>query len=171
MLHIYYGNGKGKTTGSIGIAIRAAGYDRKILFAQFLKSEETGERKVLKLIPNIELTPCPDVFKFVKFMTDQEKLQCRQDSRNTFERCVRQVLTGKFDMVVFDEIFGAIENNMLTESELFDFLANAPKNIEIVLTGHNPSQRILDLADYATELKKVVHPYDKGVTARMGIEY
>lgn len=74
-------------------------------------------------------------------------------------------------MVVFDEIFGAIENNMLTESELFDFLANAPKNIEIVLTGHNPTERILNLADYATEMKKHSHPYDKGVTARMGIEY
>ncbi len=171
MLHIYFGNGKGKTTSSIGIAMRAAGYGRKILFVQFLKSEETGERKALRLIPNIELTPCPDKIKFVKFMTDEEKLMCKQDCRNIFDGSVRSVLTGKFDMVVFDEIFGAIENNMLTETELFDFLANAPKNIEIVLTGHNPSQRVLELADYATEMKKVVHPYDKGVGARMGIEY
>ena len=75
MLHIYYGKGRGKTTSSIGVAMRAAGYDRKILFAQFLKSEETGERKSLKLIPNIELTPCPDKVKFVSFMHEDEKLQ------------------------------------------------------------------------------------------------
>lgn len=74
-------------------------------------------------------------------------------------------------MVIFDEIFIAIENNMLSESELFDFLANAPKNIEIVLTGHNPSEKILKLADYCTKMRKVAHPYDRGISARKGIEF
>ena len=171
MLHIYYGNGKGKTTAAIGVAVRAAGSNRNVLFAQFLKSEESGERNSLRLIPTIELLPCPDKIKFVKDMTEEEKLQCKQDCRNTFDSCIMRVLRGNYDMVVFDEIFCAIENGMLSDSELFDFLANLPKNIEVVLTGHNPSEKILSFADYATEMKKVAHPFDKGITARKGIEY
>lgn len=171
MLHIYYGYGKGKTTSAVGIALRAAGSDRKVLFAQFLKGNDSGERRSMENIPNITLTPCPEHVHFVKFMSDEEKLQCRQDCRNTFEHCAREALIGKYDMIVFDEIFIAIENNMLSESELFDLLANAPKKIEIILTGHNPSEKILNLADYCTEMKKVSHPYDRGISARKGIEY
>lgn len=171
MLHIYYGYGKGKTTCAVGIAMRAAGSDRKVLFSQFLKGNDSGERRSMELIPNITLTSCPDHVKFVRDMTDEEKLQCRQHCRNTFEYCAKEALVGKYNMVIFDEIFIAIENNMLSESELFDFLANAPKNIEIVLTGHNPSEKILKLADYCTEMRKVAHPYDRGISARKGIEF
>lgn len=171
MLHIYYGDGKGKTTASIGLAVRAAGRNRRVLFAQFLKCEDSGERIALANINNIELVPCPKELKFVCNMTDEEKNLCRQHCRSIFEYCVRQVLMGNYDMVVFDEMFSAIENNMLTESDLFDFLANTPKNIEIVLTGHNPGEKILSRADYITEMKKIAHPYDKGISARKGIEY
>lgn len=171
MLHIYYGKGKGKTTASIGLAVRAAGRNKKVLFAQFLKNEDTGERPILAQISGIELMKCPKELKFVCDMNEDEKNLCRQFCSGIFDLCVRQVLVGHYDMVVFDEIFSAIENKMLTESELFDFIANAPKNIEIVLTGHNPGEKILSLADYATEMKKIAHPYDKGIDARKGIEY
>jgi cob(I)alamin adenosyltransferase len=171
MLHIYYGNGKGKTTASVGLAVRASGRDLKVLFAQFLKSEDSGERITMANIPNIDLVPCPKELKFVSQMSDAEKAQCRQFCRTIFDHSIREALKGNYNMVVFDEIFIAIEHNMLSESELFDFLANVPKNIEVVLTGHNPSEKILALADYATEMKKISHPYEKGVSARMGIEY
>lgn len=171
MLHIYYGYGKGKTTASIGVAVRAVGANKRVLFAQFLKSDDSSERKVLSEMNNVMLLPCPERTKFVKDMSDEEKLQCKSYCRNIFNNCARMALSGNYDMIVFDEIFSAIENNMLSESELFDFLANAPKNIEIILTGHNPSEKILSLGDYVTEMKKIAHPYDKGVVARKGIEY
>lgn len=171
MLHIYYGNGKGKTTASVGLAVRAAGRNLRVLFAQFLKTEDSGERTTLRTIENIDLVPCPEKLKFVSQMSDEEKMLCRQHCRNVFDHSIRMALMGSYNMVIFDEIFIAIEHNMLPESELFDFLANVPKNIEVVLTGHNPSEKILALADYVTEMKKIKHPYEKGVPARKGIEY
>ncbi|MBQ9673692.1 MAG: cob(I)yrinic acid a,c-diamide adenosyltransferase [Ruminococcus sp.] len=171
MLHIYYGNGKGKTTAAVGLAVRAAGRNLNVLFAQFLKTEDSGERFALKKLDNINLVPCPDKLKFVAQMTEEEKLECRKYSRNIFDQSIRNALMGSYNMIIFDEIFTAIEHNMLSEGELFDFLANAPQNLEVILTGHNPSERVLALADYATEMVKRAHPYEKGVSARKGIEY
>ncbi|MGN1051206.1 MAG: cob(I)yrinic acid a,c-diamide adenosyltransferase [Acutalibacteraceae bacterium] len=171
MLHIYYGNGKGKTSCATGIAVRAAGRNHKVLFVQFLKCEDTGERFVLRQMPNITLSPLPENLKFVKDMNEEEKRDVLNFCRKTFDDATKQTLIGKYDMVIFDEIFTAIENKLLTDNDLFEFLANAPKNIEIILTGHNPIKKHLDLADYVTEMKKIKHPYEKGVGPRKGIEY
>jgi cob(I)alamin adenosyltransferase len=171
MKHIYFGDGKGKTTAAVGIAVRAAGSNLRVLFVQFLKTEFSGERKVLSEIDNVTLTCCPLELKFTFEMTEQEKLQASKIFKGIFERSVTTALTEKYDMVVFDEVFEAINAGMLSESEVYEFITNAPSGMEIVMTGHNPPQKFMDTADYITEFKKIKHPYDRGITGRIGIEF
>ena len=141
MIHVYYGDGKGKTTAAVGLAARAAGSNMKVLFVQFLKTEFSGERHTLSHTENVTLTFCPLELKFT------------------------------FEMVVLDEIFDVINNDMISEAEVFEFVTNAPTSMEIVMTGHNPPERFIEIADYVTEFNKIKHPYDRGITGRIGIEF
>jgi cob(I)alamin adenosyltransferase len=169
--HIYYGDGKGKTTAAIGLAVRAAGSKMKVLFVQFLKTEFSGERHILSHTENVTLTFCPLELKFIFEMDDKEKAQAAKIFKGIFDSAVTTALTEKYDMVVLDEVFEAINAHMLSESEVYEFITNAPSSMEIVMTGHNPPQKFMDCADYITEFKKIKHPYDRGITGRIGIEF
>lgn len=171
MKHIYYGDGKGKTTAAIGLAVRAAGSKMKVLFVQFLKTEFSGERHILSHTENVTLTFCPLELKFTFDMDDKEKAQAAKIFKGIFDNAVTTALTEKYDMVVLDEVFEAINAHMLSESEVYEFITNAPSSMEIVMTGHNPPQKFMDCADYITEFKKIKHPYDRGITCRIGIEF
>ena len=171
MKHIYYGDGKGKTTAAIGLAVRAAGSKMKVLFVQFLKTEFSGERHILSHTENVTLTFCPLELKFTFDMDDKEKAQAAKIFKGIFDNAVTTALTEKYDMVVLDEGFEAINAHMLSESEVYEFITNAPSSMEIVMTGHNPPQKFMDCADYITEFKKIKHPYDRGITGRIGIEF
>lgn len=170
MKHIYYGDGKGKTTAAIGLAVRAAGSKMKVLFVQFLKTEFSGERHILSHTENVTLTFCPLELKFTFDMDDKEKAQAAKIFKGIFDNAVTTALTEKYDMVVLDEVFEAINAHMLSESEVYEFITNAPSSMEIVMTGHNPPQKFMDCADYITEFKKIKHPYDRGITGRIGID-
>lgn len=171
MKHIYYGDGKGKTTAAIGLAVRAAGSKMKVLFVQFLKTEFSGERHILSHTENVTLTFCPLELKFTFDMDDKEKAQAAKIFKGIFDNAVTTALTEKYDMVVLDEVFEAINAHMLSESEVYEFITNAPSSMEIVMTGHNSPQKFMDCADYITEFKKIKHPYDRGITGRIGIEF
>ena len=171
MKHIYYGDGKGKTTAAIGLAVRAAGSKMKVLFVQFLKTEFSGERHILSHTENVTLTFCPLELKFTFDMDDKEKAQAAKIFKGIFDNAVTTALTEKYDMVVLDEVFEAINAHMLSESEVYEFITNAPSSMEIVMTGHNPPQKFMDCADYIPEFKKIKHPYDRGITGRIGIEF
>ena len=158
MKHIYYGDGKGKTTAAIGLAVRAAGSKMKVLFVQFLKTEFSGERHILSHTENVTLTFCPLELKFTFDMDDKEKAQAAKIFKGIFDNAVTTALTEKYDMVVLDEVFEAINAHMLSESEVYEFITNAPSSMEIVMTGHNPPQKFMDCADYITEFKKIKHP-------------
>ena len=171
MIHIYYGGGKGKTTAAAGLAARAAGNNMRVMFVQFLKTEDSGERLSLERLETVTLTPCPRELKFTFEMDEHEKQQAATMFRGIFERSVSAALSQRYDMIVLDEIFDAVNEGMLSESEVFEFIANAPDGIEIVMTGHNPPERFIEAADYATEFKKVKHPFDRGIGGRKGIEF
>ena len=171
MKHIYYGDGKGKTTAAIGLAVRAAGSKMKVLFVQYLKTEFSGERHILSHTENVTLTFCPLELKFTFDMDDKEKAQAAKIFKGIFDNAVTTALTEKYDMVVLDEVFEAINAQMRSESEVYEFITNAPSSMEIVMTGHNPPQKFMDCADYITEFKKIKHPYDRGITGRIGIEF
>ena len=171
MKHLYFGDGKGKTTAAIGIAVRAAGSNLKVLFVQFLKTEFSGERHVLSPTESETLALYKTDLQFTLQMNEKEKAQAAKIFKDIFDHSVTLALTEKYDMVVFDEIIDAINAEMLTESEVVEFITNAPSSMEIIMTGHNPSQKMIDLCDYVTEFKKIKHPYDRGITGRIGVEF
>lgn len=171
MIHVYFGDGKGKTTAAVGLAARAAGSRMKVLFVQFLKTEFSGERHVLSHTENVSLTFCPIELKFTFEMDEKEKQQASKVFKGIFDSSVTTALTERYDMVVLDEIFDIINHDMVCEAEVYEFITNAPKSMEIVMTGHNPPERFIEVADYVTEFKKIKHPYDKGITGRIGIEF
>lgn len=171
MVHIYYGDGKGKTTAAVGLAARAAGSKMKVLFVQFLKTEFSGERHTLSHTENVTLTLCPLELKFTFDMDEKEKAQASKIFKEIFDRSVTTALTERYDVVVLDEIFDAINYGMLSEAEVYEFVTNAPVSMEIVMTGHNPPEKFLEIADYVTEMKKIKHPYDRGITGRKGVEF
>lgn len=171
MVHIYYGDGKGKTTAAVGLAARAAGSKMKVLFVQFLKTEFSGERHTLSHTENVTLTLCPLELKFTFDMDEKEKAQASKVFKEIFDRSVTTALTERYDVVVLDEVFDAINYGMLSEAEVYEFVTNAPVSMEIVMTGHNPPEKFLEIADYVTEMKKIKHPYDRGITGRIGVEF
>ena len=134
MIHIYYGDGKGKTTAAVGLAVRAAGSGLRVLFVQFLKTDSSGERSVLGKLDNVTLTNCPLNLKFTFDMTDAEKHRTAVLYRSIFERSAATALSDRYDMIVLDEIFDVINEGMLAEAQVYEFITNAPKSIEIVMT-------------------------------------
>ena len=171
MIHIYYGDGKGKTTAAVGLTARAAGSNMKVLFVQFLKTEFSGERHTLYHTENVTITSCPIELKFTYEMDEKERVQSAKIFKDMFDNAVTTALMERYDVVILDEVFDVINHDMISEAEVYEFITNAPKSMEIIMTGHNPSERFLDIADYITEFKKIRHPYDRGITGRKGIEF
>ena len=171
LIHIYHGEGKGKTTAAIGLAVRAAGTGNRVLIAQFLKGSPSGEVKVLQSIAGITLMRCEELKKFSWDMTEEEKRQVCQQHDDMVKTAVEQANNGLCDMLVLDEALGACCVGLLSEDRILTFLQEKPEGLEVVLTGRGPSERLLAIADYVTEMHKEKHPYDKGIMARKGVEF
>lgn len=170
LIHIYCGNGKGKTTACLGLTIRCAGHGNKVLFVQFLKSRPTGELNSLELLPNIEVLRGKETKKFTFQMTAEEKQEVLREHEQLFAK-IQTKLTGEnVQLLVLDEIIGACNTGVFDENQLLDFLKTKPQRLEVVLSGRDPSPKLLELADYVSEICKRKHPFDKGIPARSGIE-
>ncbi len=170
-IHIYCGDGKGKTSAAIGLAVRAAGRGKKILFARFLKHDDSGEVEALRRIPGICLKPCRKSFGFFYQMTKEQKQEAREYYTSLFHDVWEEAAENGFDMLVLDEIMAACRYGLVPEDDVTDRLKRRPGTLEVVMTGREPSRRMTDLADYVSEIRKVKHPFDRGIGAREGIEY
>lgn len=168
-IHAYYGYGKGKTTAAVGQIVRAAGYGLKVLVFQFLKDNSSSERKVLEELSNVTCLPGLDKVKFYNQMNKEERAEARHYNNKALDEIVK--FCSSFDVLFMDESLCAVQLGLLNEDKLLSFLQHKPRGLEIILTGHEVSERMLEAADYVTEMKKVKHPYDVGVSAREGIEY
>lgn len=169
MLHIYCGDGKGKTTCAMGLAVRAAGHGRKVVVAQFLKGSNSGERAVLQGLPNVNCLPVPETIKFIFMMNDQEKAAARAEMTASFHQAVE--LSRDCDLLVLDELCGALSTGMVPLEDVLSFLDSRPETLEVVITGRDPAPELQERADYISEMCKVKHPFDKGVNAREGVEW
>lgn len=171
MLHIYCGDGKGKTTAAAGLAVRFAGAGGKVLFCQFMKSGNSSELGVLNSIPDIVVFPCFGIRKFVYEMSGFEKENLHKEYTADFEK-IKQLLAedNTFKMVVLDEIISCVNTGLLDINSLCEFLQKN-KEIEIILTGRDPDKRLCEAADYISEIHCKKHPYDKNIKARKGIEF
>lgn len=166
--HIYCGNGKGKTTAALGLALRAAGSGGRVLIYQFLKDNSSSEIAALRALPNITRIDGPGRVLFSFQMNDDEKRDLAQSNAAIFETL--RAMQDDFDLLVLDEAIYAVDIGLLDEQLLLTFLDGKPAHLEVVLTGQNPSEELCARADYITEMCKRKHPFDEGLQARTGIE-
>lgn len=169
LVHIYYGDGKGKTTAAMGQAIRAAGSGLKVLVFQFMKDNSSSERIALEEISNITLLPGKRHTKFYNQMNAEEKAEYRHYNTKALDEIAKFCIN--FDVLVLDEAVCAVDLGLLSEEKLVHFIQHKPRGLEVVMTGHHVSDRLFEVADYVTEMTKVKHPFDTGRTARAGIEF
>lgn len=165
MLHLYWGNGKGKTTAAMGLALRALGHGRRVVIVQFLKDSTSGEIAPLRAA-GAAVYACPNA-KFTWLMDEADKAAARGASA----RALGQALAEPFDLLVLDEACAALKSSILDEALLRRAVAFAKNGREVVLTGRDPAPWLQDAADYSTEMRAHRHPYADGVAAREGVEY
>lgn len=170
-IHLYYGDGKGKTTAAVGLAVRMAGGDGRVCFAQFMKGGYTGELAVLERLEQVQICRASKDFPFYHQMSEHEKVEITHIHNEILEQIISLCEGKMVDMVVLDEITYPVAFHLIDEIRLKEFLQKEWNGIELVLTGRDPSQEMLERAHYITEMKAIRHPYQMGIPARRGIEY
>ena len=170
LIHIYHGDGKGKTTAAVGLCIRALGRGRQVLFVQFLKSWDSGELHILSQLSNIQIMRGKPSGKFTFQMNAEEKSACLKAHNQLWADILKYLQNNTVDLLVLDELLATYHHNLLDKVSFLQFLKNKPAELEVVMTGRNPAPELLELADYISEIKKVRHPFDQGLGARIGVE-
>ena len=168
MIHLYCGDGKGKTTAACGLAVRAAGSGMKVLFVQFFKSGKSSEVETLEKLGIVTMHPGVHYGRY-KTLNEEKKTEVRDSYGELFDAIL--AAAAEFDLIVLDEAVSAYNYAMIDGERLTEFLRLEGNRREIVLTGRNPLPELIELSDYVTEMKKVKHPFDGGTAARIGIEY
>jgi len=169
-VHLYTGDGKGKTTAAVGLAVRAAGCGRRVLFCQFLKGGQTGEVEPLRAL-GVEILRAKHTRKFTFQMTPEELEEAGALHRSCLALAAEKLGGGGYDLVVLDEAVDAAGAGLLPPDALPELIRSRPRHVELVLTGRRPDPRLEALADYYTDFVCRAHPYQRGITAREGIEY
>ncbi len=165
-IQVYTGDGKGKTTASFGLAIRAAGAGLKVYIIQFLKKGDFSEIKALAKFDNITIKQF-GLGSFVRGKPSEEDMAI--GAAGYLELC--DVLKeNRYDVVIAEEANVAVMCNLFTEKELLELMDMKPENVELIITGRNASQKVIDRADLVTEMKEIKHYFKQGVMARVGIE-
>lgn len=168
MNHINYGNGKGKTTAALGIALRMIAHGKRVLFVSFLKDGTSGEVRVLQSYEKVKVLykAMPKTFLFQ--MEETEKAKTLEEQRSLYEEA--RTHFAQYDYIVLDEVLDAFVLQVITEDELLQDI-NTYRDKEIVMTGRMPSEKLMQQADYLNEFVSHRHPYEKGIAARSGVEY
>lgn len=169
-IHVYTGHGKGKTTASVGLAIRAKSRGLKVLFVQFMKGgADSGEISILKKI-SVE-TKKFNKIRSPLFDPGINRKELKKEVDKAILELREIMLSGRFDIIILDEFNCLLPGGLITESEMIDFIAHKPENLELILTGRGATKKLLSIADYVTEAKMIKHPFTQGIRARKGIEY
>lgn len=165
-IHVYTGNGKGKTTAAFGLALRAAMAGKRVYIGQFVKGMAYSETKCTEFISGIEIeqygTTC-----YIDRDPDQEDIRRAQQG---LEKCKALMASGDYDVVILDEITIAVYFKLLTDAEVLDALKTKAEHVEIVLTGRYASEALMDAADLVSDIQEVKHYYKQGVLSREGID-
>ena len=169
LIHIYCGDGKGKTTASIGLSLRAAGAGLRVLYVQFFKDGSSSEFRLLEQVGVTFLRP-EKRFGFYRTLTPEQREEAREFYTAHF-RTAAAMARQDYDLLVLDEAMSPCRTGVVPEQEVLDFLRSKPERLEVVLTGRDPSKALFDAADYVTEMCKRKHPFDRGIPARRGIEF
>ncbi len=165
-IQVYTGNGKGKTTAAIGLAIRAVGAGLKVLFAQFVKGQYYSEHKTLSAIDNITIKQFGRE-GFIHSKPSQEDIDA---AREGYDFVIKALKDNEYDVVILDEANIAVFFHLFSEDELVALMDAKPEHTELIITGRYAPQKVVEKADLVTEMKEVKHYYQKNVLARVGIE-
>lgn len=171
LIHLYYGDGKGKTTAAIGLAIRAAGAGKRVVFVQFLKGNETSELHIFKKIEEITVIRNTKDFGFFFQMSENEKQEITKMHSDHLSKVMDLIKKEKCDVIILDEATYPYHWNIIDRKLLEELIINKPFEMELILTGRDPADYFLEHSDYITEMKCIRHPYDKKIVARRGVEY
>lgn len=171
MIQIYTGNGKGKTTASIGQGVRAAGRGLMVYMVQFLKGTPTGELESLKKIDNFKVFRFEEKRDFVWNLTAEEIEEVKKEVIDAYNFILKVVENKECDLLIMDEIMGVLQNGFLSVDDVIKIIDINKHDIEIVMTGRNVPEKLAYRADLITEMNMIKHYYEKGVPARIGIEY
>lgn len=170
LVQLYTGNSKGKTTAALGLAIRAVGHGFRVYIIQFMKGR--GDYGELTGLKRLEPECCIESFGGANWVHKGSlSEQDISEARRAFQRAEEVVLSGKWDIVILDEIVNAIWFELLTDDEVIQLLAKKPRHVELVLTGRNASENLKAKSDLVTEMLQIKHPYEQGISARQGIEF
>jgi cob(I)alamin adenosyltransferase len=166
-IHIYTGDGKGKTTAALGLAIRAAGYGMKTYIGQFMKGQHYGELTSLRDHPCITIEQYGDV----ECVHREEITQKHVDqAQRGLKRAREIIMSNQYDIIVLDEINVAVWFDLIATHEVLELLNNRPEHVEIILTGRRAPEALVEIADVVSEIKEIKHYFSRGITARTGIE-
>jgi len=167
MIQVYTGNGKGKTTAALGLALRACGAGMRVYIAQFAKGRNTSEINSLRKLPRVKL----EQFGCGCFIRKKPTPKQAELARQGFARIVENARKGSYDLMVIDEILVALNLGLLELAKVTAFLNDFSGKCELILTGRNCPKEIVKLADLVSEVKEIKHYYKKGIPARKGIEF
>lgn len=165
-VHIYTGDGKGKTTAALGLSLRAVCAGKKVFFGQFVKGMDYSELKVSNMVENFNITQFGrDCFIF-RNPSDEDRIKAKEGVL-----ALKEILqSGEYDVVVLDEINIAIFYDLLDIKDVIDVIKNRHDKVEVILTGRYARNELIEIADLVTEMKEIKHYYKNGVNARVGIE-
>ena len=172
LIIVYTGNGKGKTTAALGMALRAIGYDHKVCMLQFIKgSWHYGEMdSSKKLEPNFELIAVGK--GFVGILDDNSTREEHEKyAAEALRICREKIFSGKYNVVILDEVNYAINLGLIDVQEIIKIIKEKPSNLDLVLTGRDVKDEIVELADLVTEMKEIKHPFKSGIKAKKGIDF
>ncbi len=171
LIHIYTGEGKGKTTASVGLAVRALGHGMKVCFAHFNKQPDLYGYNEIQSLQKLGAT----ILGFTKghwsFNPKVTRESSREDVKNGLAVLSEFIQRETPDMLILDEILISVRDGILSEAELLEFIAQKTEYLELVLTGRGASDRIIEVADYVSCIQKVKHPFDREIYSRQGIEF
>ncbi|MBI4683677.1 MAG: cob(I)yrinic acid a,c-diamide adenosyltransferase [Nitrospirae bacterium] len=169
-IHIYTGNGKGKTTAVVGLALRAKSRGLRVLFVQFMKgSMDSGEISLLKSI-SVKIKKFPKILS-PYFHPDIDKKKLQKHAKEAVTYLKKIMADKKFDMIILDEFNCLLKEGILTDTIAIDLLSVKPAGIELILTGRGATKKLIRASDYVTDMRMIKHPFSKGIKAREGIEY
>ena len=166
-VQVYTGDGKGKTTAALGLSIRAAGAGLKVFIAQFIKKGNYSEIKALKRFSDLITIEQFGTGCLLKGKPNSKDIEC---ARKGLEKAKSIISSGNYKMVILDEANIALNLGLFSAEDLLNIIANKPEEVEIVVTGRNADQKVIEKADLVTEMKEIKHYFQKGVKARVGIE-
>lgn len=163
-LQIYTGDGKGKTTAAVGLAVRAAGDGYKVVMVQFLKGGSTGELNSSKLIgSNFVIKRFEKPRGFFRTLNQEEKLELKKEIEEAYEFCISTLKEQGCDILILDEVMGALSNELISIEQIQELISFKPYNMELILTGRNAPQSIINKADLVTEMRPVKHYFEQGI--------